>query len=203
MPKLTDTHTIILSAGTQRPDNIAMPLPKRLHGAAVKMVVGKMIACGWLEEVDAHTRQGETLWRETGVGHGITLVVTDAGLLAIGIELVMMQTIAPISKHASDEPAPKHPTPRTGTKQAMLIAMLQRPEGDADVAQPGAAEQQVADNLIISIDRAGAGRGLGGVERQGGKILAVEGDLGQLGRGAWRAEVELEAENLGQFDQRR
>ncbi len=28
MPKLTDTQTIILSAGAQRPDNIAMPLPK-------------------------------------------------------------------------------------------------------------------------------------------------------------------------------
>ena len=37
MPKLTDTQTIILSAGAQRPDNIALPLPKGLHGAAAKM----------------------------------------------------------------------------------------------------------------------------------------------------------------------
>jgi len=28
MTKLTDTQTIILSAGAQRPDNIALPLPK-------------------------------------------------------------------------------------------------------------------------------------------------------------------------------
>jgi hypothetical protein len=39
MPKLTDTQTIILSAGAQRPDNIALPLPKGLHGAAAKMAV--------------------------------------------------------------------------------------------------------------------------------------------------------------------
>ena len=28
MMKLTETQTIILSAGAQRPDNIGMPLPK-------------------------------------------------------------------------------------------------------------------------------------------------------------------------------
>ena len=70
MTKLTDTQTIILSAGAQRPDNLAMPLPKGLHGAAAKMAVTKMIAHGWLQEVDANLRRGEPLWRETGDGHG-------------------------------------------------------------------------------------------------------------------------------------
>lgn len=129
MSKLTDTQTLILSAGAQRPDNIAMPLPKGLHGAAAKKVVGMMIGRGWLEEVDANLRKGEPLWRETGDGHGTTLVVTDAGLLAIGIELVVVQTIAAVREHAADVPAPKLPTPRAGTKQAMLIAMLQAPKG--------------------------------------------------------------------------
>jgi len=46
MTKLTDTQTIILSAGAQRPENIALPLPKGLHGAAAKMAVTKMIAHG-------------------------------------------------------------------------------------------------------------------------------------------------------------
>ena len=36
MTKLTETQTIILSAGAQRPDNIALPLPKGLAGAAAK-----------------------------------------------------------------------------------------------------------------------------------------------------------------------
>ena len=129
MTKLTDTQTIILSAGAQRPNNIALPLPKGLHGAAAKMAVSKMIAHGWLLEVDANLRQGEPLWRETGDGHGTTLVVTDAGLLAIGVEPVVVKTVGTICKHASVTPEAKQTTQRAGTKQAMLIEMLQSPDG--------------------------------------------------------------------------
>ena len=131
MPKLTHTQTIILSAGAQRPDNIAMPLPKGLHGGAAKTVVSMMVMRGWLEEVDADIRKSAPLWRETGDGHGTTLVVTDAGLLAIGVEPVVVKAMAAIGTHAAQPSAPKPPTPRAGTKQAMLIALLQRPEGAA------------------------------------------------------------------------
>ena len=129
MTKLTETQTIILSAGAQRPDNIALPLPKGLAGAAAKMAVSKMIEHGWLQEVDANLRRNEPLWRETGDGHGTTLVVTDAGLLAIGIEPVVVKTVAAIREHAAKAATPKPPIQRTGTKQAQVIAMLQRPEG--------------------------------------------------------------------------
>ena len=127
--KPTETQSIILSAGAQRPDNLAMPLPKGLHGAAAKMTVSKMIEHGWLQEVDANLRHAEPLWRETGNGHGTTLVVTDAGLLAIGMEPVVAKAMAAIRKHVVEVPAPKQPTSRKGTKQAMLIALLQEPEG--------------------------------------------------------------------------
>jgi hypothetical protein len=129
MPKLTDTQTIILSTAAQRADNLAMPLPKGLHGAAAKKAITMMIGRGWLEEVDADLRKGEPLWRETGDGHGTTLVATDAGLLAIGVEPVVVQTMAAIRTHAVQPPAPKLSAPRAGTKQAMLIEMLQGPEG--------------------------------------------------------------------------
>ena len=129
MTKLTETQTLILSAGAQRPDNIAMPLPKGLHGAAAKMAVTRMIKLGWLQEVDANLRRGDPLWRETGDGHGTTLAVTDAGLLAIGIEPVVVRTTAAIREEAAETPEPRQPTLRAGTKQAMLIALLQRPEG--------------------------------------------------------------------------
>ena len=134
MTKLTETQTIILSAGAQRPENIALPLPKGLAGAAAKMVVTKMIERGWLQEVDANLRRNEPLWRETGDGHGTTLVVTDAGLLAIGIEPVVVKTVVAMREHAAKAAAPKPPTQRAGTKQAMLIALLQRPEG-ASIAE--------------------------------------------------------------------
>ena len=134
MPNLTKTQSLILTAGAQRADNIAMPLPKGLHGAAAKKVVTMMIDRDLLEEVDADLRKGDPLWRETGDGHGTTLVVTDAGLLVIGIEPVVVKTMAAVRQHAAAAPAPKTSTPRTGTKQAQIIALLQRPEG-ASIAE--------------------------------------------------------------------
>jgi len=109
-------------------DAIALLLPKGLAGAAAKMAVTKMMMRGWLQEVDANLSKGEPLWRETGDGHGTTLVVTDTGLLAIGIEPVVVKDVAVISERASGMRAPKPPTQRAGTKQAMLIAMLEAPE---------------------------------------------------------------------------
>ena len=129
MTKLTETQSIILTSGAQRPDNIALPLPQGLAGAAAKMSVTKMIEHGWLQEVDASSSRGDPLWRETGDGHGTTLVVTDAGLLAIGIEPVVVKTMNAIHQHAAEPAAPKLPTPRAGTKRAMLISLLQAPEG--------------------------------------------------------------------------
>ena len=56
MIKLTETQTIILTAGAQRPDNIAMPLPEGLAGAASKMAERR-----WHQDVDANLRRGEPL----------------------------------------------------------------------------------------------------------------------------------------------
>ena len=102
-----------------------------------------MIERGWLEEVEANLRRGEPLWRETGDGHGTTLIATEAGLAAIGIEPVVATTMTNLRKvklelaSAAKEPietSPDADTPkpvaiRTGTKQAAIIALLERPEG--------------------------------------------------------------------------
>ena len=151
MTKLTETQTIILSAGAQRPENIALPLPKGLAGAAAKMAVSKMIEHGWLQEVDANLRRNEPLWRETGDGHGTTLVVTDAGLLAIGIEPVVVKTVAAIRQKAAKTPPPKPPSQRAGTKQAQIIALLERPEGAtiAEIVAATAWQAHYADARIM------------------------------------------------------
>lgn len=139
----SDTQSLILSRAATRPGNLALPLPEGLVGAAAKMVVGKMIARGWLEEVEANLRRGEPMWRETGDGHGTTLIATEAGLEAIGIEPLVASAVASARK-AKPKPEPA-PTPdaadaakpvaiRAGTKQAQIIAMLQRPEG-ASIAE--------------------------------------------------------------------
>ncbi|MEQ5795229.1 DUF3489 domain-containing protein [Paracoccus sp. NFXS7] len=140
MTQLSDIQALILSAAAQRPEHIALPLPASLRGGAAAKVVGAMLAKGFLEEVDADTRKGEPVWRETGDGHGVTLVATDAGLAAIGIESEDADaasagaTDAPSEEPSTDTPsqpetAPKAYTPREGTKQATLIAMLRAPDG--------------------------------------------------------------------------
>jgi len=140
MTKLSDTQALILSAAAQRPDHIALPLPDSLRGGAAAKVVSTMIAKGLVEEVDANIRKGETVWRETGDGHGVTLIATDAGLAAIGIEREDANAApagamdAPTEEPTPDLPnepqaAPKTRTPREGTKQAQLIAMLSAPDG--------------------------------------------------------------------------
>ncbi|MFV0428108.1 MAG: DUF3489 domain-containing protein [Arachnia sp.] len=143
----SDTQSLILSRAATRPGNLALPLPEGLVGAAAKMVVGKMIARGWLEEVKANLRRSEPMWRETGDGHGTTLIATEAGLEAIGIESVVANAVANVRK-AKPKPEPaqmpgdtdttKPVAIRTGTKQAQIIAMLQRPEG-ASIAEIVAA----------------------------------------------------------------
>jgi len=123
MTKLTDTQAIILSAAAQRDGRIALPLPDSLRGGAAAKVVGALLAKGYLEEVDADMRNGEPVWRETGDGHGVTLIATDTGLDAIGIEPDSAET------KPTEDAAPKTRTPRAGTKQATLIAMLRAPDG--------------------------------------------------------------------------
>ena len=172
MAKLTETQTIILSAGAQRPENIALPLPKGLAGAAAKMAVSKMIEHGWLQEVDANLRRNEPLWRETGDGHGTTLVVTDAGLLAIGIEPVVVETLVAIRDNVAKTTVSKSPTQRAGTKQAQIIAMVQRPEGAT-----------IAEIVAATAWQAHSARGvISGVLKK--KLGLVVGSTKEDGRGA-------------------
>jgi len=150
MTSLSDTQLVILSAAAQRPEHIALPLPESLRGGAAAKVVGAMIAKGLLQEVDADLHKGEPMWRETGDGHGTTLVATGAGLAAIGIEpedALIAPTgadKAPTEDPAADdaptapEAAPKARRPRAGTKQEAVIAML-RAEGGTTIEEIAAA----------------------------------------------------------------
>ena len=146
MTKLTDTQLVILSAACQRPNRLFLPLPERLKGGAAHKVVGALIARGLVAEVEAG--HGAPIWRETGDGHGVTLVATEAALASLGIDAVSGPTAAPTGAPApaespgpaaAQQPSASHPAPlrgktREGTKQARLIAMLKRAEG-ATIAQ--------------------------------------------------------------------
>jgi len=133
MTKLTDTQARILNVASRRAGNLAMPLPKGLHGAVAKKVVGMMIERGLIGEVEANTKKREPLWRETGDGCGTTLVATGAGLAAIGVDPVVVQAIAKLRngphEAVADTAEAKSAKPRGGTKQTQLIALLETPTG--------------------------------------------------------------------------
>ena len=151
MTKLTDTQRVILSTASQRTDRLALPLPRSIKGGAALKVINPLIQKGLIEEVAANRKLGDPVWRETGDGHGVTLIITDAGLEAIGVEPRLPRSAAQAATHGDDAKAavavpdithgPAAPaTPaqgrktREGTKQALIIGMLGRP-GGASIAE--------------------------------------------------------------------
>lgn len=145
MSKLSDTQLVILSAACQREDRLVLPLPENLKGGAATKVVASLVAKGFIEEVQP--KRGEPIWRNTGDGHGVTLVATEAAFTALGIEPEVSSDVAntgatrreegePATEDVPDaEIAPQAPAAkrvrkaREDSKQAQLIAMLKHPEG--------------------------------------------------------------------------
>ena len=105
MHQLSDTQLVILSAALQRNDHCILPLPERLKGGAAEKVVTSLIGKGLIEEVDAN--RGDPIWRETGFGHGVTLVLTATGIAALGVEPDEAAKAATVGEEAV--PAPNSP----------------------------------------------------------------------------------------------
>ena len=129
MTKLSDTQSIILSAASQRTDRFALPLPKSLKGGAAHKVINALIDKGLLKEVKANRKLNDPVWRETDEGRLVTLVITDAGLLAIGIEAEKAKETATGAIATPQPTTQKEHKPREGTKQSQMIELLRRPEG--------------------------------------------------------------------------
>lgn len=148
MTRVSDTQLVILSAADQRDNRLILPLPKSLKGGAAHKVIHALIAKGLVAEADADLRRGDPVWRETGDGHGVTLVITEAGRAAL--DGGSAPVVADAETPATTTRGTIKPTPgsrqarasatarkatlgtaalRSGTKQAKLVAMLQRPKG--------------------------------------------------------------------------
>ena len=150
MTNLTDTQRVILSAASQRTDRLALPLPKSLKGGAAHKVINALIGKGLLKEVKANRKLGDPVWREGGEGQGLTLIITDAGFEAIGIEVESPQTTARTSK-AKPAAGPREVKPREGTKQSAMIDMLRQPEGATvdEIAAATGWQRHYADVRIM------------------------------------------------------
>ena len=145
MPKLTDTQLVILSAAAQRQDRAVLPLSKslKIKGGAVTKTLEGLRKKGLLNEKPAV--RNATAWREGEDGRRMMLVITDAGLQVIGVEVDRKTSKqspstkarpSQRSRRAERKPSgakPKGGTPppavRPGTKQALLIDLLKRKKG--------------------------------------------------------------------------
>jgi hypothetical protein len=135
-PKLTDTHILLLSAASQRDDGL-LDLSARLKGSALKATAEKLLNSGLAEEVPADLDQPS--WRSDEMENRVGLRITATGLHAIGIEPDGEEPEQPATTDPGSEtpaggqsvssvPSEKK-QPRTGSKKALVISLLEREEG--------------------------------------------------------------------------
>lgn len=136
--RLTDSQLVILNAAAQRAGGALLPLPKsvRLNKGAATLVMKSLLKHKLVKEENA--APDRDAWREEKDGHRFTLLITAAGLKAIGAdEVTPVATKTTSTKtenkitSASAKAPPKGRSPgkREGTKLSILVDLLSRKSG--------------------------------------------------------------------------
>lgn len=130
MAKLNDTQLMILSAASQRRDFSVYPLPKSVKNGDGPKHLKKLLSLQMLEEAEA---VGDApVWRVHEDGYNVTLILADEGFRALGVEREAVKAEKQKQPAKKTSPAPKSAVPtarRADSKQAVLIALLQRSKG--------------------------------------------------------------------------
>jgi hypothetical protein len=140
MAKLTDTQLIVLSAAAGRDDGVAV-VPVKMNRVAASKVGASLVTRKLMREMRA--KREMPVWRQGEDGRPISLIITRAGRDAIGVEEdataeaqrpsnePLRETEAPADEKRSQDRSGEKPSidrgatsPRAGTKQALVIAML-------------------------------------------------------------------------------
>ena len=82
--KLTDSQLIVLSAASQRDDLSVVPSPKTMKGAAAEKVIKSLLTKKLIAEKPGVAAGQE--WRSGEDGTRVGLVITPAGLQAVGFD---------------------------------------------------------------------------------------------------------------------
>ena len=128
MPKLSDTQAVLLAAAAARADLSVLPAPEtlKLKGAALERTLQALRDRGLIAEA-ATTERGSD-WTARMAKRGKRLVITPAGLDAIGVESQRCRRLsrdAPSEQRADPEPQGARP----GGKLGRLLDAVSRPEG--------------------------------------------------------------------------
>ena len=130
MVKLTDTQLVLLSKAVARDDGAAV-VPDNLSKAAAFKVGSILVASKLMREIRSKPRM--PIWRQNDEKRNVSLVITKAGRVALGIEqeegqqpaskVIGKETAAAINKSGSRS------SPRSGSKQARVITLLSTRSG--------------------------------------------------------------------------
>lgn len=130
MAKLNDTQLMILSAASQRRDFSVYPLPKSEKMSDGPKHLKKLLSLQMIEEVEA---VGDApAWRAHEDGYNVTLVLADQGFRTLGLEREAAKVgkqKQPAKKTSPTSKVAATPARRADSKQAAMIALLQRAKG--------------------------------------------------------------------------
>jgi len=115
MTRLSDTHSVILSAAAARANSALLPVPLsvRAKGKALERSLGALLKRGFAKE--RVTRRTDEVWRHDEEERALGLVATSQGLAAIGVEELA-------GGQGSDAPIERSPRPR-GKLEVVLSAI--------------------------------------------------------------------------------
>ncbi len=132
--KLTDTQLVILSTASkaEAPLGTEAFTDLKAKGAALTGVINRLIKRGLLKET--RVKVSEPVWRKDETGRAKALVITADGLAALGVEDGPSEAETPQSENRNNvrvacNDADHMSTPRSGTKQARLVELLNRDDG--------------------------------------------------------------------------
>lgn len=136
MTKLTETQSTLLAAAATRDDLALLPAPAgvRARGAALDRALRALLARGLVAE--APVTAEPTAWRSGDGGARIGLVVTPAGLDAIGVDPEPAPDRAP-DEEVSGAREPAEPVSRPGGKLGKIV--------DAVGGEAGATLDELVD----------------------------------------------------------
>ena len=131
--KLTENQRAVLLAAARSANLVAWPMPQtlKLSKGSATIVAKGLLKRGLIEERPALGR--DAAWREREDGRRLTLVISMAGMAAVG-----MGPTGQSEAKESDVSAAQPRMPRAGTKLAALVELLGRTEG-ATVPEMAAA----------------------------------------------------------------
>lgn len=126
---LSDTQLVFLSTAAQREDGL-LGRPGQMKRQTVRDALDKLLQAGLVMEVPVTAHQPN--WRTSADDQHLGLQITRAGLEAIGVGLDEPDAADKTGTWSPGEeaaaPSAADPAP-SGTKRALIIDLLQRPEG--------------------------------------------------------------------------